>query len=194
MSIKQEYISGFVLAGGKSSRMGNDKGFVPFNGKPMIEYSIRTLKKVCSSISIIANNSDYNSFGYSVYSDSVSNKGPLAGICTALEKSETTWNIIISCDNPTINPELLVYLIEQSKGFDAVVPCYQGKTYPITAVYSKSCLKSFKHQLNLDLLKVRDAIQEVNTNFVELSKKLPFFDEKILVNINTKQELEAYEN
>lgn len=194
MLIKQEHISGFILAGGKSSRMGSDKGFVSFNKKPMIEYSIQALKKICSSVSIIANNPDYNSFGHPVYPDSVSNKGPLAGICTALEESKTMWNIIISCDNPTINSELLLYLAEQADGFDAIVPSYQGKIYPITAIYSKSCLKEFKHQLTLDRLKVKEAIQQVNTKLIELSPDLPFFNERMLVNINTKEELKAYES
>ncbi len=191
--IKKE-ISGFVLAGGKSSRMGKDKGLIDFNGKQMIEYSIQALKEVCSSIYIISNNTDYNSFGYPVLSDLVKEKGPLAGICTALSISKTDLNVMVTCDSPYISSALLSHLLEQSKGYEAVVPSYKAKLYPLTAVYTKACYATLSKRLAEDKLAVKSALEFVKTKQVQLSTELPFFDEKMMANMNTLKELEIHED
>ena len=192
MQIKE--LSGFVLAGGNSRRMGMDKGLLKLNGKEMICYSLETLKKICSSVSIISNNKVYSKFAFPVYPDHLKEKGPLAGICTALSTSKTDLNIVISCDSPFITAELLLFLVEKLANFDAVVPTFKENIYPLTAIYSKSCLNIFNERLLKNELRVKDAINFVNTNQLELTEKLPFFDEKILTNINTINEMKKHEN
>ncbi len=81
--------TGIILAGGKSSRMGEDKGLVLLNGKPMIQYVIEALKGVVSDIIIISNNASYNKFGIPVYPDIIKDKGPVGGIFTGLHHSKT---------------------------------------------------------------------------------------------------------
>ena len=90
-------ITGIILAGGKSSRMGTDKGLLLLNGKPMVKYVIDVLSKVTSKIIIIANNDEYKQFGYKVYSDLIKDKGPVGGIYTAMNYTNSNTNICISC-------------------------------------------------------------------------------------------------
>ena len=194
MNHLQREISGFILAGGKSSRMGSDKGLIEFAGRPMIEHSILALKPLCSSIQIITNNNEYRDLGYSVHHDLIKDKGPLGGICTALSLSKTRLNLIITCDSPFVTSDLLSHLIEQSEGFDAVVPLFNDRVYPLTAVYAATCYTAFNKRLIENKLRVKDAIKFMNTKQIELDENLPFFNEKILANLNTLKELEIHES
>ena len=194
MNNLREDISGFILAGGKSSRMGSDKGLMEFAGKPMIEHSILALKPLCSSIQIITNNSEYCDLGYPVHHDLIEDKGPLAGICTALSLSKTRLNLIVTCDSPFITSALLSHLIEQAEDFDAVVPFFDDRVYPLTAVYATSCYTALNKRLIENELKVKDALNFIHTKQIELTENLPFFNKKVLANINTLKELEIHES
>lgn len=74
-------VGAIILAGGKSSRMGVDKGLMLLNEKPMVQHVIDAVKLVADEIIIVANNKEYKQFGYTVISDEIENAGPLAGIC-----------------------------------------------------------------------------------------------------------------
>ena len=155
----KENITGFVLAGGKSTRMGRDKGLIVLNNKRMVEFAIQALKPICRSIIILSNQEEYKALGYPVYPDTIKNKGPLAGICTGLSITETSWNVFTCCDSPFVTPTLFSFLLNESKGYEAVVPWYDGKVYPLTAAYHASCLKPFEKQVQNEKLKVKEAIQ-----------------------------------
>lgn len=189
-----QQITGFVLAGGKSRRMGVDKATLNINNKPMIEHAISTLLACTKSIILLANNEDYNRFGYPVFPDKIKDSGPISGICNGLMISNTTWNVFISCDSPFINPQLISYLISRSNSFDAVIPSYKGTTYPLTALYNLSCLPVFKSHLEQKKLRVKDALSLLNVNIVELGPDLPFFNEKLLTNINTPEDFEKHKH
>ena len=190
----KERVNGFVLAGGKSSRMGSDKGLMDFKGKSLISYSIEALLPICHSVTIISNNPRYGDLEYSLQEDLIKNKGPLAGIYTGLVCSETEKNIFLSCDTPFLSSSLLSYLIDQSTNYDAVIPFHQHQAHPLIALYTKNCQRIFKERIQQNKLKVKDAIELVKTNKVDLSSELPFFDERMLSNINTKKELEHHAN
>jgi molybdopterin-guanine dinucleotide biosynthesis protein A len=183
-------ITGIVLAGGKSSRMGKDKGLINLNGELMVNYSINTLKPICSAIIIICNNNDYDHLGYPVFEDINKDCGPLAGIYTGLYNSKTDNNIILSCDSPFVPTALLSHLIDNSESYDAVVPIYYKKTYPLTALYKKACMETFEESIKQNKLKVKKTIELVNTNIVEFSSDMDYVNDKIFTNINTLADLE----
>jgi molybdopterin-guanine dinucleotide biosynthesis protein A len=82
-------ITGLILAGGKSSRMGEDKGFLLRNGKPFIQYSIDALTPLVSEIIIVSDHPKYDVFRLKRINDITKNSGPVAGICSGLEASST---------------------------------------------------------------------------------------------------------
>src|SRR5688572_33465590 len=104
-------ITAFILAGGKSSRMGTDKGLVPFRGKEMIRWSIDLLQPIFNDVYLVANRPEYAKFGLPVLSDMLHEKGPIGGIYTALTSSNTTWNFIMACDMPFMNNQVIHKLI-----------------------------------------------------------------------------------
>jgi molybdopterin-guanine dinucleotide biosynthesis protein A len=99
-------IGGYVLAGGRSSRMGQDKAMLVLGGKPLVEHAVVKLKRLCATVSILGNSSALK--GYApVVPDNLAGYGPLGGIEAALRDSEYAWNLILPVDMPFLPTRLL---------------------------------------------------------------------------------------
>ena len=83
-----EPITGIILAGGKSSRMGTDKGLMRLNGKPMIQHILDPMAKICQRILIITGNPMYGMFGFELVNDEAPDYGPVMGILSGLKQSQ----------------------------------------------------------------------------------------------------------
>lgn len=175
----------FILAGGKSSRMGNDKGLLMLNNKPMIVHVIETLKQLTTDIIIVSNQAEYNEFGLPVFEDMIKDAGPLAGIYTGLTRSKHKKNIVVSCDVPFVSVELLTFLLENSWENDVTIPLKNNKTHQVIGVYDKDCVEVFKQELENNQRKMKVALEKVKLNVVDANR----FDEKEFFNVNTPQEL-----
>ena len=140
-------ISGIILSGGQSSRMGKEKGLCLLNGKPLIEYSFDLLKKFCSSIIISSNSNDYEYLGCQIVKDEIQGIGPAGGICSCLRASVNDENFIMSCDMPMLTDDLIRFLLSQKKDFDALIPLFNGFPEPLCAFYHKSCIPVFKKSI-----------------------------------------------
>jgi len=174
-----------ILAGGKSTRMGQDKGLMEFNGKPMVAHVIDVAKKISDQIILVANKEAYNQFGLPVVHDEVFEKGPLGGIFSGLKKSDTDYNLVLSCDIPFIHQGVLEFLIESSTGNDVTVASQAGKIHPLIGIYRKTCLPVIKNHLQADKLKLMLLFEEVKTRFVEMDD----FLSANFKNINSKADL-----
>lgn len=181
--------TGIILAGGKSSRMGEDKGLVLLNGKPMIQYVIEALKEVVSNIIIISNNASYNKFGVPVYSDIIKNKGPVGGIYTGLYHSTTELNFCISCDVPMISSDFIFWLLNKSGNASITLPMCKDKVHQMIGVYSKQVLSYFKESAEKEHLKLSQVNKDMACEIIDIEKEYANFDELIFSNINTKNEL-----
>ena len=183
------HATGIILAGGKSSRMGEDKGLVLLNGKPMIQYVIEALKEVVSEISIISNNQSYNQFGMPVYSDIIKDKGPVGGIYTGLYHSKTELNFCISCDVPMISSDFIFWLLNRSGNAFVTLPMYKDKVHQMIGVYSKQVLSNFQESAEKEHLKLSQVNNDMACEIIDIEKEYANFDELIFSNINTKNEL-----
>lgn len=137
-------IEGVILAGGRATRMqGKDKGLVMFNGLPLYQQVLRRLAPQVSRVVISANrNQDqYRQSGCTVLSDSMADfPGPLAGVLTALEHSQSTWLISVPCDVPFI-PADLVSTLWQGKGDARVAYLDDGeRSHPTLALWHRDLL------------------------------------------------------
>jgi len=121
-----------------------------------------------------------------VVQDSVTGKGPLVGILAGLVSSRYRFNLIVACDMPLLNRELVKYLISIAEDYDAVVPRLGPYMEPLQAVYSKDCILEIQKILAYDSLKVDSLFSRVRTRFVE-SVDIERFDPSHLsfMNINT---------
>ena len=174
-----------ILAGGKSSRMGEDKGLMLYNGKPMIQHVIDAVLPLTNCILISANSDVYKQFNYQIFSDKISDKGPLGGIVTTLAQSETEINWVLSCDSPKITTEMLRKLVDQLRDYDAVVPQIGEKIHPLIAVYRKSILNRFKENLALNQLKMIAVLNEMHVNYYKVDES----DQFNFKNLNSKADL-----
>jgi len=182
-------LTGIILAGGKSSRMGTDKGMIDFKGKKLIEYAIEIISSLVDDIIIIANENSYSSLGYKVFKDSIKEIGPLGGIITALQNTNTEKNIILSCDMPFVNKGLLQYLINKSEGFDITVPIHNNRTEQLLGVYSKTCLKTFLAQAEKNNLALHQANDLMNINKVAINERCDFWTANLFDNLNNPEDL-----
>ncbi len=189
--IDRKNITGIILAGGKSSRMGSEKGLVLLNGKPFIKHIIEALNPLVNSIMIVSNNSEYDIFNLKRVEDIIKNSGPLAGLYSGLFHSKTENNLILSCDVPLITSEILEQLIQNSNtDFDIIQLQSGNKTMPLIAMYKKQCMKQYLVLLQNNERRLRIAVNQFNTKTIVLNSHL----EQYTKNINTTQQLEAIQH
>jgi len=132
-----EKLSGIILAGGKSRRMGTEKGLIKFHNKALIEYAIDALKPLCNEILISSNTDSFNYPGFRVVKDDIKDIGPMAGIYSCLKRSNSEHNFLLSCDMPFITPAIVRAILNDSKGMVSV-PWHGGLHYePMCGYYNK---------------------------------------------------------
>ena len=186
----EKLITGIILAGGKSTRMGTDKGLISYKNKTFVEHIISAIQPFVDEIIIISNLNSYDKFELKRYDDLIKNAGPLAGIYTGLYYSNTENNLVVSCDVPLINKKILQKLIAQINNTSEVIQLKSnGKNMPLIAIYKKKCGAIFLEELKQEQRKVQKAIKKCKVNTVLIDTVL----EKYTTNINTKEDLEKAE-
>ena len=127
-----------IQAGGRSSRMGRDKGLVPLAGKPMIEHIIERVTGLGDRLHLITNHPDnYAYLDIPISSDTEPGAGALPGLKTALSAVNTEFILLIACDMPFVNRDLLQFQLAQTTEVDVVVPVWEGFHQTMHAVYRR---------------------------------------------------------
>ncbi len=165
-------ITGIILSGGQSTRMGTDKALLQINGKTLLENAIKICRPVCSEILISSNNPEHEKYGYQIIPDEIKNCGPIGGIYSCLGKSNTNWNFVISVDTPFVTGDFIEFLLLQTGNFEAVIPVHSGKTEPLIALYNKTCLTVMQSQIRLNQFKLQTALALLKTHFIEVDQWL----------------------
>lgn len=161
--------TGIILAGGKSSRMGQNKALLPIRGKTVIEHITSELAQVTDRLLIVTNSfADYQFLKIPMVEDHWKEKGPLAGIQAGLQASDTDENLVVACDMPFISTTLATYLFDQLADDDveAVVPNLDGQLHPLFAVYRKRVAEVVGEALQKDELRIRLLFNNINTRLV----------------------------
>ncbi|GAF93269.1 unnamed protein product, partial [marine sediment metagenome] len=138
-------VTGVILAGGRSLRFGREKAFVRLNRKSLIEWTISSLSRVSESILIVTSIERYESVLHAqhageVFVDLWPGKAALGGIYTGLYHANTVYSVVVGCDMPFLNRDLLNYQISLASDYDAIVLRINDKIEPLHSIYSKSCL------------------------------------------------------
>ena len=180
-------VTGVILAGGKSSRMGSDKGLLLINGRPMIQMIIDAMKPLVKEIIIISGNDAYGELGYQVYPDIIKEKGPVGGIYTALSHAETEFSLCVSCDTPYVTTKLLKKLIEESEGNRATLFNYNGKLQPVISLYQTNVVSLIKGYLDENRLKLMLVNKNLDCKIIKIDSD--DFEEKTFFNVNTPEDL-----
>jgi len=185
-------MTGIILAGGESRRIGRNKALLKIGGKQVIKLIVEKLKVVFDNVLIVANSSfDYQFLGVKVVQDIISKKGPLGGIYTGLLTSQSKYNFICGCDMPFLSLDLLKFMISEINDSDIVVPVVKGFLEPLHSIYSKRCLPAVRSHLKAEDLKVKNFFPEVKCRYLP-EFKIKKHDPELLsfFNLNTPQLLE----
>ena len=180
-----------IIAGGKSSRMGSDKSFVPLLGKPLIEHVLSSIDGIGDEAIIITNRPDsYAHLGLPIYQDVYPDHGPLGGLHAALFYSTHPHIMVVACDMPWLNKSLLEYMVSLATTADAIVPRWQRFPEPLHAIYNKSCLRPIEAKLKTKSLKLISFYSDVTVRFVEAAE-IARYDPagRSFANINTPEDL-----
>ena len=184
-------LSGFVLAGGKSTRMGQDKAALSLNGRTLLEHALTALREVCSNVAILGKQELYGSFG-PVYEDLFPGCGPLGGIHAALSSSKTQFNLIIAVDTPFLAPEFLSYLADKAIESGAIVttPEIDDYTQPLCTVYSLDFRPIAEEALRRGIYKIVPLFPQGRTLVIKEAEVRQFaFAADMFENLNTPEDL-----
>lgn len=159
-------VTGVILAGGKSRRMGQNKAFLRQGNNTLIGHVIRCMRSITDELLLITNNPDeYTHLDIVMHNDIRQNAGTLGGIHSGLTHASHETVICVGCDSPFLRPNLLNYLVSVLENYDAVMPMsYRTDNTDMTlqtlcAVYSKSCIPIIEDMLKQSELRVH-ALQE----------------------------------
>jgi len=179
--------SGFVLAGGRSRRMGRDKALLPYRGRVLVEHVagiVREALGASAEIAILGDPECYRDLGYPVHPDQIPNCGPLGGIVTALNLTKSEWNLVVACDMPMLAASNLRMLVERARESQAQCVAASGpvgELEPLCAVYHRRCLAALDRALRDKRLKMKDLLSELQPEPVA-------FPPAALANVNTPED------
>lgn len=179
-------IPAYILCGGKSSRMKRDKGLVTFDGMTFTGHIINTLRKVTDEIYLVTANENYREFGLPIIADQYEDKGPLGGIHAALNHTESSRVLILSCDVPLITKPVLNQILKSVYANPAAQIHFakdEAKWHPLIGCYSRSLVQKSEVALQSNHLKLMDFVK--NQDYQEVG----IADSKSLNNINTPEAL-----
>jgi len=180
-SSKMEKTTAIIMAGGKSTRMGQDKALLSINGVPAIRYVCDQLKPYFDEILISSNNpKEHGIDAIKVVLDEIDGKGPLVGIASALRVSQNQINFVIACDIPEVDITAVKQLISKIDGFDAVIPKTGPSRYePLFAVYRKNVLAEIDKAITGEKYRIIEALENCKVNYID------FHGDLRLRNLNT---------
>lgn len=192
-------VSGIVLAGGRSRRLGRDKAVEPVGGVPLLQRVLGRLAQVTYERVVVVNEAARAAAlplppDVRAVVDRYPGAGPLGGIFTGLSAAVGGWGLVTACDMPFLNVRLLRHLLSQREGYDAVVPLLDGRPEPTHALYSRACLPHIQERLEAGRYKIAAFFESVRVRFVPQEEvealdpgRLSFF------NVNTQEDLDRAE-
>jgi molybdenum cofactor guanylyltransferase len=183
-------ITAFVLAGGKSARMGSDKAFLELDGRSLFDRALDLARAVTGEVNIVGDPEKFAAFAPAV-PDIYPARGPLGGIHAALAISTTDYNLILAVDLPFIEESFLQYLIAEAQSSEAVVTVASaaGHFHPLCAVYRKAFLPTAERALAEARNKLDTLFSEVPVRVIsEEELKAAGFDAEIFRNLNTPED------
>ncbi len=190
-------VTGIILSGGKSSRMGGNKSLLKIGEMTIIERVRDLMQSLFKEVILITNDpADYKFLNIPIFEDLFKHKGPLAGIHSGLTHSSTENNFIISCDLPFITAEMIKYIVDYKTEKLITVAKANGYIQQLAGKYSKDCVYEAGKVLNYQLSTETKGIQQkkgdisalklINRVGAEIisAESLPFYKDVIFFNMN----------
>jgi len=187
-------VTAFILAGGKSTRMGTDKAFLRWQEGTLLDHVWEMAHELTPQVRIVADRNRFASYGAAVLEDIYPGCGPLGGIHAALSSTVSPWNLMLAVDLPLLSGRLLCYLVTRARESDAsvTVPRVGGGLQPLCAVYRREFAEVAKRALEAGQNKIDLLFASVQTQTIEEEELLRAgFSREMFRNVNTPEDLEA---
>ena len=185
-------MTGIVLAGGRSSRMGRDKSVLPWHNSDLVQTVIGKVGQVCEDIVLVSNQPRNVPHRVRVVGDIMPGMGPLGGIHAGLTHAKHPLAFVTACDMPYIAPEAISFLFQQAgEEWDVVIPTDGDQFEPMFAVYRKTCIPAIEALLTENRRRIVGFFPLVRVKKIDVSC-LRQFDQELTMftNINTAEEYE----
>lgn len=184
--------TGIVLAGGRSTRMGRDKASLPWGGGTLLEMVLARLVPVCTELIVVSNVPREAGQGVRIVPDSYVQCGPLAGIHAGLTTAACEYAFVVACDMPYLDTAAVRFSLEAAVGYDAAVPCIDGRYHPLHGVYRKTCLPLITKRLEEGRHRVQELYVSLCLRTIT-GEELACFDSELrmLRNWNTPEDMKG---
>ena len=178
-----------ILCGGQSRRMGQDKGSMIIQNKPMINHILSTLNNEINEAIIVLNNQeridkyaeiiniDEYSYHIKFVEDLIKNKGPLPGIMTGLKNITSQYSLVLPCDSPYVSKNYINAIFNEiNKKYQAIVPYHDSEnklktSEPLHSIYNKNVISEIEYLIKKDSLHIKGLIEKIETKFVLIDNK-----------------------
>jgi molybdopterin-guanine dinucleotide biosynthesis protein A len=181
----------FILAGGKSSRMGRDKAFLQLRDETLLAHALKLVGAVAEEVRIVGDATKFSPFGR-VVEDVYRNRGPLGGIHAALSASSTDLNLMLAVDLPFVDADFLQYLLSRARESTAIVtlPRAAGGLQPLCAVYRRPFAEIAEEALRNGRNKIDSLFAKAGTCVIEDDELVRAgFSSEMFHNLNTPDDL-----
>lgn len=178
--------AGFILAGGRSSRMGTDKALLPWQNTTIVEHMAQTVRSVADSVTLIGEPGRYRNLGLPCIADIRPGLGPLAGLETALSAAQTRWSVVLPCDMPGVGADVLAMLCEvagRSNSRAVLLRDSNGTVHPLCGLYRRDCLPDIQRALDAGQLRLMEVVERIGPEYIGIAFCIP--------NINTPEQWSA---
>ncbi len=164
-------MTGIVLAGGDSKRMGENKALLKLCDKPVIEWAVEKIKKTASEVIIVTDKDNlYDDLADKIISDKIQceGKNPMVGIFSGLSTSTNDYNLVVACDMPFLNVHLIraMYQVAYQDEYDVVVPRINGYLEPLCAIYNRNTRFLMEKWIKAGAYKIPDIYAHFNVKIL----------------------------
>jgi molybdopterin-guanine dinucleotide biosynthesis protein A len=183
-------LTGIVLAGGESRRMGTDKALLEVGGIPMVQRVLSALRESCAEVVVVTKQAvPYKRMGARIVVEESPVRAPLVGIIAGLRAALTPWAFVAGCDMPYLSPAAVRLLADLAVGHDAAVPRVHGIWHPVHAVYAVSALPVLESQLAGGVRRLAAVLQALRVREVSAGElRAADGTMRTLWNVNTARE------
>ncbi|MGO9260915.1 MAG: molybdenum cofactor guanylyltransferase [Bryobacteraceae bacterium] len=183
--------AGYLLVGGRSSRMGSDKALLPFRGSLLGRSLAGFVERAAGGVVLVGNPQLAPLVGYPAIPDRYPGEGPLGGILTALGHTASDWNLLVACDMPGLSAEFLAGLLDAAarSDADALVPVGPGgRPEPLCAVYHRRALEPLGRAFARGVRKIVAALEEDAQSAPLAVCRWPVAEAGVFQNVNTPED------
>jgi len=182
-------ITGIILAGGEGRRLGGNKALLELGDRSLLARVVAKVRPLCAEVIVVGLSAVDQAQGRRCIADIYPGHGALGGIHTGLQAAHTEYSLVVGCDMPFLNHDLLRYMMGQVEGYDVIIPRLKGLTEPLHALYSRNCLESIEHLLTQGGGRIISFFPQVRVRYIEAAEVDRFDPQRrSFFNINTSED------